>query len=270
VLTTTAGRGGAVTRLPDQPGYAPGTGVTVTAVPDSGWAFAGWSGDTTTTGNPLLLTLVGPRTFAAAFADTAPPAVQVLAPAGGTIIVVGSAATLGWSALDNSGVARVDLVLSRAGVGGTFDSIATSVPNTGSYAWTVTGPVTEDAVFKVVARDTAGNVTEGVNDPSFAIHDAAGVDGRPVVDFELAPVQPNPLHGAGRLGFALPRAAHLRLSVLDVQGREVAVLAEGTYEAGRHQVAWDGPAAGRVGPGLYFVRLSVAGRSLVRRTVVTR
>jgi hypothetical protein len=58
--------------------------------------------------------------------------------------------------------------------------------------------------------------------------------------------------------------------VVDVQGREVAVLAEGDFEAGRHQVRWEGASAGQVGPGLYFVRLSVAGRSLVRRTVVTR
>jgi hypothetical protein len=55
-----------------------------------------------------------------------------------------------------------------------------------------------------------------------------------------------------------------------VQGREVAVLAEGGFEAGRHQVRWEGASTGRVGPGLYFVRLNVAGRSLVRRTVVTR
>jgi hypothetical protein len=257
-----------VRRVPDLPGYLYGTDVTVTAVPDSGWAFMGWSGDTTTTGNPLALRMVSQRTVAAAFADTAPPAVHVLAPAGGTILTIGNSIGLVWSTFDNASVARVDLLLSRSG--GAFDSIATSVPNTGSYDWLVTGPATETAFLKVVARDSAGNVGADVGDSSFVIRETAGVGERPVADFELAPVQPNPLRGAGRIGFALPSASSVRLSVVDVQGREVAVLAEGVFEAGRHQVRWEGASAGQVGPGLYFVRLSVAGRSLVRRTVVTR
>ncbi len=269
-LTSHAAIGGAVTRAPDLSGYPSGAAVTVTAVPDSGWAFTGWSGDTTTTGNPLALLMIAHRTVAAAFADTAPPAVHVLAPAGGATFAIGDQAGLAWNAIDNAAVARVDLYLSRTGAGGAFDSIATAVPNTGSYDWLVTGPATEDAFLKVVARDSAGNMGADVGDSSFVIHATTGVGERPVADFELAPVQPNPMRGAGRIGFALPSASRVRLSVIDVQGREVAVLAEGIFEAGRHQVRWEGASSGRVGPGLYFVRLSVAGRSLVRRTVVTR
>lgn len=269
-LTSTAATGGAVTRAPDLTGYPYGTDVTVTAVPDSGWAFTGWSGDTTTTGNPLALLMIANRSVAAAFADTAPPAVHVLAPVGGTVATIDEQTSLAWNAFDNAAVVRVDLYLSRTGAGGAFDSIATAVPNTGSYDWLVTGPATVDAFLKVVARDSAGNVGADVSDSSFVIRATAGVGDRPVADFELAPMQPNPLRGVGSIGFALPSASHVRLSVIDVQGREVAVLAEGVYGAGRHQARWEGATSGRVGPGLYFVRLSVAGRSLVRRAVVTR
>jgi len=38
----------------------------------------------------------------------------------------------------------------------------------------------------------------------------------------------------------VPRAANVRLSVVDLQGREVAVLAEGVYSPGRHEIRWDG------------------------------
>jgi subtilisin family serine protease len=269
-LTSTAAAGGAVVRAPDLSGYPYGTEVTVTAVPDSGWAFTGWSGDTTTTGNPLTLWMFAHRTVAAAFADTAPPAVLVLAPAGGSLHAIGAPVSLGWSALDNVAVTHVDLYLSRTGAGGTFSEIASAVPNSGSYDWLVTGPATEDAFLKVVARDSAGNLGTDVGDSSFVIRETTGVGDLPVADFELAPVQPNPLRGVGRIGFALPRASKVRLSVIDVQGREVAVLAEGIFEAGRHQVRWEGASSGGVGPGLYFVRLNVAGRSLVRRSVVTR
>ncbi len=36
---------GQVTKSPDKPSYACGEEVTLTAVPDPGWRFAGWSGD---------------------------------------------------------------------------------------------------------------------------------------------------------------------------------------------------------------------------------
>jgi DNA-binding transcriptional LysR family regulator len=61
--------------------------------------------------------------------------------------------------------------------------------------------------------------------------------------------------------------AAVRIGVLDVLGREVAVLAAGERPAGRHEVAWD---AARVKPGLYFVRMQAAGRTFLRRIVMIR
>jgi hypothetical protein len=71
-----------------------------------------------------------------------------------------------------------------------------------------------------------------------------------------------------RTEFALPRESHVRVSVIDLQGREIAVLADGTFPAGRHAGSWD---AGKSAPaGIYFVRMVVAGRSWMRRLVRTR
>ncbi len=269
-LTTNVIGGGHVTRAPDQPSYAGGTLVTLTAVPDSGWAFTGWSGDTTTTGNPLEILVSGARVVTAAFADSARPLVTVVSPAGGESFMIGSTAHLAWGALDNVAVSRVDLLLSRAGAGGPYDSIATAVPNTGSYDWTVTGPATLEAFLQVVARDSSGNVGWARSDSAFVIQSTTGVGSGPVTQFELPPVWPNPSRGRGRIVFAVPTTSAVRLSVLDVQGREVALLASGVYEPGRYQVRWEGSRQGPVAPGLYFVRLAVPGRALVRRVVVTR
>jgi hypothetical protein len=49
-------RGGAVSRNPNQTSYAPGTIVSITAIPAKGYGFTGWSGSSTTA-NP---TLTGP------------------------------------------------------------------------------------------------------------------------------------------------------------------------------------------------------------------
>ncbi|MCH7563724.1 MAG: FAD-dependent oxidoreductase [Gemmatimonadetes bacterium] len=56
---------------------------------------------------------------------------------------------------------------------------------------------------------------------------------------------------------ALETDAEIRLAVLDVLGREVALVAEGTYAAGRHEAVFD---AEHLPSGLYLVRLESEGR----------
>ncbi len=92
----------------------------------------------------------------------------------------------------------------------------------------------------------------------------------PVAEFALEPVAPNPASGAARITFALPHESRVRLSVLDVQGRELAVLVEGMKPAGRHSVAWRGETSsgGGVAAGLYFVRMRAAGREWTRRVAL--
>ncbi|MBK7366409.1 MAG: IPT/TIG domain-containing protein [Candidatus Eisenbacteria bacterium] len=70
-------------------------------------------------------------------ADTQAPTVAVTAPAGGQSWAIGSLQTITWTATDNIGVNAVDLSWSSDG-GATFpNAIATGVPNTGTYNWTV-------------------------------------------------------------------------------------------------------------------------------------
>jgi len=75
-----------------------------------------------------------------------------------------------------------------------------------------------------------------------------------------------------RLCFTLPRAASVRCSVFDVRGRCVRRVAEGEFESGPHELAWDvrDDGARRVPRGLYVIRLRVDGASRTRKVVVTR
>ncbi len=66
-LTVNAVGQGTVTVSPDLPAYMSGQVVTLTAVPASGWTFAGWSGAITSTDNPLVLTLTENKTITATF-----------------------------------------------------------------------------------------------------------------------------------------------------------------------------------------------------------
>jgi hypothetical protein len=105
----------------------------------------------------------------------------------------------------------------------------------------------------------------------FSTAGAAAVGDEAIADFALAPISPNPSSRGARIAFVVPRASYVRLTVVDVQGRLVAVLADGVRPVGRHSIAWDGEGRqGRLGSGIYFVRLETPERSLVRRMVLLR
>lgn len=91
------------------------------------------------------------------------------------------------------------------------------------------------------------------------------------IAIEFAPPRPNPSRGEPTtMSFALPSSGRVTLAIYDVGGRLVRSLADRTFEAGRHAVAWDGR-DGRgapVGPGVYLARFSSGGRELSRRFVM--
>ena len=60
---------GSVVLDPDQPSYLAGDVVTLTAVPDPGWSFAGWSGDAGGTENPLVIAIQGDTAITATFSQ---------------------------------------------------------------------------------------------------------------------------------------------------------------------------------------------------------
>ena len=74
--------------------------------------------------------------------------------------------------------------------------------------------------------------------------------------YGLEAAYPNPFNPQAAIRFALPEAADVRLVVYDVMGREVARLAEGAFDAGRHEATFDGS---RLASGLYLYRLTAAG-----------
>ncbi len=81
--------------------------------------------------------------------------------------------------------------------------------------------------------------------------------------FGLEPVFPNPAGPATTALFDLPRAAHVRLTVYDVLGREVARLVDGVLPAGRHTAAWQ---SGGVAGGVYLLRMQ-AGAFVAMQSV---
>lgn len=83
-------------------------------------------------------------------------------------------------------------------------------------------------------------------------------------------VAPNPFSHGTRITCTVQRPAQLKLSVITLQGTELATLAEGRFEQGRFDVYWDGknetgnPAA----PGVYFLRLATPEGVQTKKLIV--
>ncbi|MCX6138874.1 MAG: Ig-like domain-containing protein [Ignavibacteriales bacterium] len=78
------------------------------------------------------------------------------------------------------------------------------------------------------------------------------VDANPVT-YYLSQNYPNPFNPSTSISFAIPSRERVRLAVFDALGREVAILADGLYEAGLYSVSWK---VGNLPSGIYFYTLA--------------
>jgi hypothetical protein len=122
------------------------------------------------------------------------------------------------------------------------------------YAVTITNPDGQVATGTMILR---------------VIPSAAGVGAGAAAGVTLGPVRPNPSAGAAAVDFTLGHETRVRITVVDLAGREIATLAEGVRPPGGHHAVWNGSVGpGRAPAGMYFIRCEADGTTLVRRFVV--
>jgi hypothetical protein len=109
--------------------------------------------------------------------------------------------------------------------------------------WQNDGVLTEEQAMALV--DAVDAITGALAEPCSTEAEApiasSGFDassGLPT-SFALEAAFPNPLRSSATLSFDVAEASDVRVVVYDVQGRQVAVLAEGRFEAASHQVVFD-------------------------------
>ena len=94
-----------------------------------------------------------------------------------------------------------------------------------------------------------------------------GEEGPGGPSFGLSAPTPNPSTGRSSLTLRLEAPSHVRVSLVDALGREVAVLADGAMASGETAVSVGTRA---LAPGVYVVRAVADGRVTSRRLVVAR
>ncbi|MBI1937136.1 MAG: T9SS type A sorting domain-containing protein [Ignavibacteriales bacterium] len=85
--------------------------------------------------------------------------------------------------------------------------------------------------------------------------------------FSLDQNSPNPFNPTTKITFTLPAKDVVRLKVYDILGREVAVLADGLFETGKHEIEFN---ASRLPSGVYFYNLTTSSSSVTKKMLLLK
>ena len=85
--------------------------------------------------------------------------------------------------------------------------------------------------------------------------------------FALHQNYPNPFNPQTNIQFVLPKAGHVKLSVYNVLGQEVAVLVNAKKTSGLHQVTFD---AATLSSGVYYYRIKSDAGTLTKKMMVIK
>lgn len=135
----------------------------------------------------------------------------------------------------------------------------------GTYYWRVRTVASSGHV-----SDWSQVATFRVGVVSTDVEDAAG--GELPKEFALATSFPNPFSATTTIGYDVPQASDVRLTVYNALGQRVRTLARGMTEAGTHTAEWDGrdDSGAALANGLYIYRLETGSKQITRTLLLVR
>ncbi|HTO92590.1 MAG TPA: T9SS type A sorting domain-containing protein [Candidatus Sulfotelmatobacter sp.] len=162
---------------------------------------------------------------------------------------------LSWFAAGPNGTFSDTILVSN------FNGVLNGVtPPDSAHTVDVTGVLHFAAgTFRVCPRNASDIVDHGLN---------VGVTPGSIGAISFA-ISPNPAR-TSKIAFAIPKHSQVSLGVFDLQGRQVAQLANGSFAAGTYSREWSGldASGNRVHSGVYFYRLKVGSETRVLRGVL--
>ncbi|NOY89283.1 MAG: T9SS type A sorting domain-containing protein [FCB group bacterium] len=90
--------------------------------------------------------------------------------------------------------------------------------------------------------------------------------------FSLNQNYPNPFNPSTEITFSLPAKSNITLAVYNMLGQKVTVLAQGMFQAGEHEVLWNGKNKNGkpVSSGMYFYRLQTDSYSETKKMILLK
>ncbi len=115
----------------------------------------------------------------------------------------------------------------------------------------------DDGLLDLVVGNAEGLLFYYRNESTVSVSEAGQVP----EEFTLFPNYPNPFNPETTIRFQIPKAAMVALDVFNTLGQKVRALQNNRFEAGEHQVRWNGrnDFGLQVPSGIYFVRMRATG-----------
>jgi hypothetical protein len=181
----------------------------------------------------------------------------------------GSRTLLASVPADNSGKdAKVTLPFSA--VDGLLATAGVEVGQTASLLWNVQ---VNDSNGSFVTAERYSFTLQAYDTLYYAVNLKRGnatsveVDGQLPAVYKLGQNFPNPFNPSTSIRFDLPKASQVRLTVYNMLGQRVATLADGMWQAGTHQVAFD---ASSLASGAYIYRLEAGAFMQSRQMLLVK
>ena len=133
---------------------------------------------------------------------------------------------------------------------------------------TVTVPstyVTSNTIFKF--EYTSGNESNNIYIDNININAVVGVTENSIGNADLM-VYPNPSNESSTIAYYLNKKAEVKLEVVDVLGKKVAELTNGSQAEGDYKFDVSKSANG-LRNGIYFIRLTIDNESTTQKWVIT-
>jgi hypothetical protein len=102
---------------------------------------------------------------------------------------------------------------------------------------------------------------------TYSYSDEVEVDVTGPLTFDLAQNYPNPFNPSTSIKYSVPESGNIRLSVFNIVGEEVAVLAEGFAQAGFYEVTFD---ASNLSTGVYLYKLQSANSVQTKKMMLLK
>lgn len=106
-----------------------------------------------------------------------------------------------------------------------------------------------------------------INGVDYSINIEPGEEPNAPKSFSLSQNYPNPFNPSTTIEFAVPRQTRVKLTVFDVLGREISVLANDVYSAGNYKATFNGS---NLPSGVYLYRLETDSYSQTRKFILLK
>ncbi len=118
-------------------------------------------------------------------------------------------------------------------------------------------------LLNVVGKETANfSLSKGSSENSIAAELSEGKN-----EFTLFDNYPNPFNPTTQISFSISEKSQIKLKVFDVLGREITLLADGVFEAGKYEFSFD---ASNLPSGVYFYNLTTASGSISKKMLLVK